>query len=87
MLGKYENDKWLTDWSENGWAVGYHGISRKESKIKKIMNNILKVGLQPGVITQGFYIFPSPRYLDYDKWKLLYWKIYNHYMKGVYFAS
>ena len=48
MLGKYENDKWLTDWSENGWAVGYHGI-RKESKIKKIMNNILKVGLQPGI--------------------------------------
>ena len=56
MLGKYENDNWLTDLSETGWAVGYHGISETrgdnrtaEKKITYSMKNILKEGLKPGI--------------------------------------
>ena len=59
MLGKNENDKndnWLTDWSETGWAVGYHGISEargdnrtaEEKKITHSIKNILEERLKPG---------------------------------------
>jgi hypothetical protein len=41
VLGKYENDKWLEDISQNSeWAVAYRGIASKNNKnIKKILKD------------------------------------------------
>ena len=51
VLGKYENDNWLTDNSKNNeWAIAYHGVGGKLSipEVKNKLKMKIKEGLKQG---------------------------------------
>ena len=51
VLGKYENDNWLTDNSKNNeWAIAYHGVGGKLSirEVKYKLEKKIKEGLRQG---------------------------------------
>ncbi len=51
VLGKYENDNWLTEDSKNNdWAVAYHGVGGKLSiaQVKNKLEKKIKEGLKQG---------------------------------------
>ena len=51
VLGKYDNDNWLTDNSKNNeWAIAYHGVGGKLSipEVKNKLKMKIKEGLKQG---------------------------------------